>query len=80
MTKLSRHVYPFVYQWPGSRNVGYAYASRISATDTNQQNMLKLVKGLEAAGVERIHFMSHSMGVQTLLVRFECERMVLFKS
>jgi len=70
MTKLSEHVYPIVFQWPGSKNVGYSYASKISATDINQQSMLKLVKGLGAAGVKRIHFMTHSMGVQTLLGAF----------
>lgn len=70
MTKLSHHVYPFVFVWPGSYNLGYSYASKASATEINQQNMLKLVKGIGAAGIHRIHFMTHSMGVQTLMGAF----------
>ncbi|KAL7542198.1 hypothetical protein ACHAWF_007113 [Thalassiosira exigua] len=70
MTKLSTNFYPFVFVWPGSSNLGYFEASKISATDINQQNMLKLVKGLGECGIRRVHFMTHSMGVQTLLGAF----------
>jgi len=70
MTKLSQHVYPFVFVWPGSKNVGFSLASKIAASDINQQNMLKLVKGLGAAGIDKVHFMTHSMGAQTLLGAF----------
>lgn len=67
MTKLSGHVYPIVFAWPGSKNVGYKYASQISATKRNEENMLKLVTGLKEAGIDRINFLTHSMGVQTLM-------------
>ena len=70
MTKLSRHVYPFVFVWPGSQSLGYLYASRIAATVVNHRNVLKLLRGLKASGINRVHFMTHSMGVQTLLGAF----------
>jgi hypothetical protein len=44
MTKLSGQVYPIMFVWPGSKNVGYKYASQISATDINEENVLKLRK------------------------------------
>ena len=53
MTKLLRCVYPIIFAWPGSFNLGYPYASKISATAINHQNMLKLVRGLKEAGINR---------------------------
>jgi len=46
------------------------FASKISFTDINQQNMLKLVCGLKEAGITRVHFLTHSMGVKTLMGAF----------
>lgn len=73
MTKLCAHVYPFVYVWPGSVGPGYFEASKISATEVNKQNVLKFVKGLSEAGITRVHLMTHSMGVKTLLGAFKDE-------
>ena len=61
MTRLSAHVYPIVYVWPGSKNVGYAYASKISATQNNQVAMLKLIRGIKEAGINRVSFLTHSV-------------------
>ncbi|KAL9188848.1 hypothetical protein ACHAXT_011338 [Thalassiosira profunda] len=70
MTKLSRHVYPFVFLNPGSSGPGYFYASNITNTDANEESLLKLFQGLRAAGITRCHILTHSMGVQTLLGAF----------
>ena len=71
MTKLTGHVYPFVFVWPMSFNLGYKFASKISATEINVENVLKLLCGLKEAGISRVHFLTHSMGVQTLLAAFQ---------
>jgi len=71
MTKLSQHVYPIVFVWPGSINLGYSYASKASASDINQESVLKLVSGLKESGITRVHFLTHSMGVQTFLGAFQ---------
>jgi esterase/lipase superfamily enzyme len=42
----------------------------MSATDRNKELFLQLVRGLSSSGICHVHFMSHSMGVQTLLSAF----------
>ena len=71
MSGLAAHVYPIIYAWPCSVVYNPRAASAAAATKKNRENVLELVKGLKAAGVDNIHFMSHSMGVQTLLAIFE---------
>ena len=39
MTKLSGSVYPVVYCWPGSKNVGYFYATEKATSEINEQNI-----------------------------------------
>ena len=71
MSGLAAHVYPIIYAWPCSVVYNPRAASAAAATKKNRENVLELVKGLKAAGVDNIHFMSHSMGFQTLLAIFE---------
>ena len=69
MTKLSQHVYPIVFVWPGSKSVGYAYASKISATETNQLSMLKLVRGIKEAGINSVSFLTHSVSRKLMMYK-----------
>lgn len=71
MSGLAAHVYPIIFAWPCSVVYNPRAASAAAATKKNRENVLELVKGLKAAGVDNIHFMSHSMGFQTLLAIFE---------
>ena len=70
MTKISARVYPIVFEWPVAQVLTYRYASAIAATTRNKHFFLQLMRGLKAAGIDHVHFMSHSMGVQTLLGAF----------
>ena len=67
MTKLSGSVYPVVYCWPGSKNVGYFYATEKATSEINEQNILKMIVGLKESGINRINFLTHSMGVKNLM-------------
>lgn len=71
MTKLSAHVYPIMFQWPVAQVLTYRYASAIAASERNRAFFLQLVRGLAASGIDHVHLMSHSMGVQTLLSAFQ---------
>lgn len=71
LTKVSDHVYPVIFAWPSGQIASYRQASAISATDRNKQLFLQFMRGLYAAGIRHVHFMSHSLGVQTLMVAFE---------
>lgn len=70
MTRLDSRVYPIIFGWPSGQRVTYHAASRLSATQKNQDNLVALIKGLQVAGIRNVHFMTHSMGVQTLLGAF----------
>jgi len=71
MTNVSQHVYPIIYQWPGGQVPTYRHATWASASKQNRKNVLQLIRGLQKEGIRDIHFMSHSLGVQTLLAIFE---------
>ena len=70
MTKLDAIVYPFVFAWPVGQRFSYHGASHASCNERNRENVLAVLKGLQAAGIRHVHFMSHSLGVQTLLAAF----------
>jgi hypothetical protein len=70
MTKISAHAYPIIFAWPNGQVPTYRHASAISATDRNKELFLQLMRGLSSSGIRHVHFMSHSMGVQTLLSAF----------
>lgn len=70
MTKVSEHVYPIIFAWPNGQVPTYRHASAISASDRNKELFLQLMCGLSTAGIRHIHFMTHSLGVQTLLSAF----------
>lgn len=67
MTQVSDHVFPIVFAWPGGHGLTYRHAAKISASERNMELFLDLMRDLQAAGIRHVHFMSHSMGVQTLL-------------
>ncbi|GKY91490.1 hypothetical protein MPSEU_000121200 [Mayamaea pseudoterrestris] len=71
MTKISARVYPIVFEWPVGQILTYRYASAIAASNRNKELFLQLMRGLSDAGIDHVHFMSHSMGVQTLLGAFQ---------
>ncbi|CAB9500532.1 Alpha/beta hydrolase of unknown function (DUF900) [Seminavis robusta] len=70
MTRLDSRVYPIIFGWPCGQRFSYHLASQQAATEPNYENLLALVQGLQSAGIRNVHFMSHSMGVQTLLGGF----------
>jgi len=67
MTRVADHVYPIVFAWPGGNALTYRYAAEISGSARNVELLGDLLVELRQAGIRHIHFMSHSMGVQTLL-------------
>lgn len=71
MGNLSEKVYPILFDWPNGQIATYLAASKAAATDRNEQKLLELLKGISAAGIRNVHFMTHSMGVQTLLGAFQ---------
>jgi Alpha/beta hydrolase of unknown function (DUF900) len=70
MTKLDAHVYPILFAWPVGTVPTYFSASIVSHSHQNKKNFLAMLKGLQHAGIRNVHFMSHSMGAQTLLTSF----------
>ena len=71
MTKVMDHVHPIIFQWPNGQVPTYRLASAISASDRNKKHFLQLVRGLASTGIRHVHFLSHSMGVQTMLAGFQ---------
>jgi hypothetical protein len=70
MTKILEHAYPIIFAWPNGQVLTYRHASAISASDRNKELFLQLMRGLSTAGIRHIHFLTHSLGVQTLLSSF----------
>ena len=71
MTKqLLQHVYPICYQYPGALIPTYRHASHIAASENNKKYFLQLLKGLQTEGIQRVHFITHSLGVQPLMNAF----------
>ena len=70
MTKITEHAYPIIFAWANGQVPTYRLASAMSATDRNKELFLQLMRGLSSLGIRHVHFMSHSMGVQTLLNAF----------
>ncbi|KAL7553515.1 hypothetical protein ACHAWF_017587 [Thalassiosira exigua] len=71
MSKLTQHVYPVLFAWPGGQVPTYRHASFISASENNRKHFLKMLQGLQSEGIQNIHIISHSLGVQTLMSVFE---------
>jgi len=71
MSKLSSHVHPIIYAYPGAKVFTYRWASYISATKNNQRYFLQMLKGLQREGIQNIHILTHSLGVQSLMNAFE---------
>ena len=71
MTKVTNHVHPIIFGWPNGQVPTYLHASAISHSERNKENLLQLIRGLASAGIRHVHFLSHSMGVQTMLGGFE---------
>jgi len=71
MTKLSRHVYPVLFSWPGGQVPTYRHASFASATEKNRRYFLQMLHGLKQEGIQNIHIVTHSLGVQTLMSAFQ---------
>ena len=69
--KLNQRVYPILFTWPGAQVLTYRSASAISASENNRQYFLQMLNGLQAEGISNIHFVSHSLGAQTLMNCFE---------
>jgi len=70
MTELSTHVYPIIFSWPNGVLLNYSGASKACATQQVKDHFLELLQGLKEAGIHGVQFMSHSMGVQSLLHAF----------
>ena len=71
MTNLSQRVYPIIYQWPGGQVPTYRWAEHASATKDNRKGVFDLLCGLEAEGIQNVHFVTHSLGVQSMMAAFE---------
>jgi len=71
MTRVMDHVHPVIFAWPNGQVPTYRKASAISHSVRNKELLLQLIRGLASTGIRNIHFLSHSMGVQTLLGAFE---------
>ena len=73
LTNLSKHVYPIVYQWPCGQHMSYPRVAVASSSDSSKRHFLKFLDSLQEAGIRNIHFMSHSMGAQSLLAMMDDE-------
>lgn len=73
MTKVSDHVIPIVYAWPGGQALTYRYSAEMATSKRNKEMLHELLEGLAAEGIRQVHFLSHSMGVQPLLNAFSDE-------
>ena len=71
MTKTMDHVHPVIFAWPNGQVPTYSNASAISHSARNKELLLQLIRGLASTGIRHVHFLSHSMGVQSLLGAFE---------
>lgn len=73
MTKVSDHVIPIVFAWPGGQALTYRYSAEMATSKRNKELLHELLEGLAAEGIRHVHFLSHSMGVQALLNAFSDE-------
>eukprot|EP00956_Cyclotella_meneghiniana_P038534 scaffold155675_cov77-Cyclotella_meneghiniana.AAC.2 len=71
--KLNQQVYPIVFCWPGAQVLTYRNATFASASENNRKYFLQMLNSLQLEGITNIHFVSHSLGVQTLMNCFEDE-------
>ena len=71
MSKLSSHVIPIIYQYPGASLLTFRWAELICATEQNQKHFLQMLKGLRQEGIQNVHFLTHSLGVEPLMNAFE---------
>mmetsp|Transcript_26973 Transcript_26973/g.40956 ORF Transcript_26973/g.40956 Transcript_26973/m.40956 type:complete len:854 (+) Transcript_26973:219-2780(+) len=69
-TKLSGRIYPVVFGWPTASVVTYRYAAAGANNTRNVAHFLQLMEGLAASGIKRVHFLSHSLGAQSLIAAF----------
>lgn len=71
LTNLCNHVYPIVFGWPTGQVLNYWKASSNGAQSQEvKDKFIELLDGIHAAGIRRVHLISHSMGSQPLLSAF----------
>ena len=58
MSKLSSHVIPIIYEYPGASLLTFRWAELICATEENQKHFLQMLKGLRQEGIQNVHFLS----------------------
>eukprot|EP00873_Tetraselmis_striata_P022678 jgi/Tetstr1/442942/TSEL_031004.t1 len=58
---------PFVFSWPTGQLFAFLAAKRGASTAETVQAFIDALKGLDQAGFRRVHILTHSMGVRTLL-------------
>jgi hypothetical protein len=71
MTRLGETVIPILFAWPGAQVLTYRQASLISGSDNNKKNFLQMLQRLLDAGIQNVHIVTHSLGVQSLMAAFE---------
>ena len=67
------HIKPFVFHWPGGRELSYLWACDVVKSQATKKALLDFLKGLSEAGVKEVHFLVHSIGVQVLVEAFKAE-------
>uniref|UniRef100_A0A6B2KZC1 Alpha/beta hydrolase n=1 Tax=Arcella intermedia TaxID=1963864 RepID=A0A6B2KZC1_9EUKA len=65
------HIKPFCFNWPASTNpLMYWCASSVASDNDTHRDLLKFLKMLKKAGIEKLHVMCHSMGTRFFLRSF----------
>lgn len=70
MGHFPAYIKPVVFSGIGGKIITYLSAIRSAACNHAQQALLDLLQGLREAGVKNVHFLTHSMGVQSLMAAF----------
>lgn len=61
------HLKPWVFGWPGGRDVGYFTAVRRANDPAVAEDFAAFIASLVAAGCRRLHVIAHSMGARLFL-------------
>ena len=56
------HILPFVFSWPPGTELSYLLAKKAGADERTKNCFVQFVRDLKAAGVGKIHLLSHSAG------------------
>ena len=70
MGHFPAYIKPIVFSGIGGRIITYLSALRSAACEHAQQALFDLLQGLLDAGIKNVHFLTHSMGVQSLMAAF----------